>query len=237
MGKTGVNLGKDYWNKNGDKIKEMYLSTQYSTYDIAKIFNTTSTSIRTYLSNIGVFNKNIRRKNKYIINDNYVKGYTKNDNYEFIIDNQDYEEIRKYCWHRHKDGYLRTRIGIKETGGNIYILMHVLITRLHNINIEANQEIDHINGNPADNRLSNLRLATHEQNMKNCKRYITNKSGVKGVYYSPKEKKWKVDIHVNKKAIHLGTYKDKNEAIKVRKEAEVKYYGEFNREENNNKCI
>lgn len=229
MGFIGVNLGTDYWDKNGDRIKEMYLSTQYSTYDIAKIFNTTPTSIRTYLSIIGVFNKNIKRKNRYVIGDKYIKGFTKNDNYEFIIDNQDYEEIRKYCWHRHEDGYLRTRIGIKETGGNIYILMHVLITRLHNINIEANQEIDHINGNPADNRLSNLRVVTHGENMRNTKFYINNTSGVKGVYWNKRERRWKAAISINDKTIHLGTFIRKEDAVAKRKDAENKYFKEFNR--------
>ena len=52
----------------------------------------------------------------------------------------------------------------------------------------------------------------------------TNKSGVTGVCYLKKNKKWRADIAFNKKRVYLGLYKEKEDAIKARKEAEKKYH-------------
>jgi len=82
--------------------------------------------------------------------------------------------------------------------------------------------IDHINGNYGDNRLSNLREADVAENGKNRKRSCTNSSGVTGVVLKPKGK-YQADICVNGKRLHLGTFPTFEEAVRVRKEAEVKY--------------
>ena len=62
------------------------------------------------------------------------------------------------------------------------------------------------------------------------KPYKNNKSGVKGVRYEPSRKKWRADIRVNYKAILIGRYDTFEEAVKHRKEAEEKYFGEFLKE-------
>jgi hypothetical protein len=84
-------------------------------------------------------------------------------------------------------------------------------------------EIDHINGNGIDNRLDNLRPVTSSENSQNQKMRDNNKSGVMGVYWYNKSKKWLARIRVNTKEIHLGVYKDLELAALVRAEAEVKY--------------
>ena len=48
--------------------------------------------------------------------------------------------------------------------------------------------------------------------------------------YLKRLNKWQVNINVNKKSIYLGVYSDFDEAVRVRKEAEKKYFGEYNRE-------
>jgi len=60
-------------------------------------------------------------------------------------------------------------------------------------------QIDHINGNKSDNRITNLRLATHGQNQVNVK---TNK----GYYWNKQTKKWKAQIRHKGKVIYLGLY-------------------------------
>ena len=69
-------------------------------------------------------------------------------------------------------------------------------------------------------------------------RIISNKtkniSGKKGVYYIKRDDSWLADISVNGKRIRLGQRKNLKEAIKLRKDAEEKYYGEFRRKEQEN---
>jgi len=80
--------------------------------------------------------------------------------------------------------------------------------------------IDHINRNPSDNRLENLRVVTQSCNMKNCGNYVTNISGVKGVFYDKSRKKWSPNIKINNKKYHLGRFKDFDEAVLLRLAAE-----------------
>jgi hypothetical protein len=94
---------------------------------------------------------------------------------------------------------------------------------------DKNCVIDHINGNTMDCRKMNLRSCTHGENLRNRKVKENNKSGVTGVFwnnYIPTPK-WMAYIKLNYKFINLGYYDDKEDAIKARKEAEQKYFGEF----------
>jgi hypothetical protein len=63
------------------------------------------------------------------------------------------------------------------------------------------QVVDHIGGNSTtlDNRDSNLRIVTHQANINNCKMKKNNKSGVNGVYHSPKFQYWAAYIFVDGK--------------------------------------
>ena len=65
--------------------------------------------------------------------------------------------------------------------------------------------IDHINGNPADNRLINLRSVSHQINIQNeRKARSNNKTGMLGV--SPNGQKYRAEIYVDGKKINLGTF-------------------------------
>lgn len=108
------------------------------------------------------------------------------------------------------------------------IQAHRIAWALHNQSWPKDQ-IDHINGIKTDNRIVNLREATNAQNGKNLKISKANKSGTKGVCYENYTQKWKAYIRVNYKNIVLGRFADIKDAIKIRKQAEIKHFKEWNR--------
>lgn len=161
-----------------------------------------------------------KKYNDYDLSGEFGVGWTF-DEYPFHFDLEDYDKIKDYCWHKHQDGYLRTHQGSID-GIDKMILMHVLIL---NVDTSGKKEVDHINRNPYDNRKSNLRIVTHQQNMSNISLYKTNKSGIQGVY---KERgMWKATLKHNGKQMALGSFKNKNDAIKARLKAENKHLGEY----------
>jgi hypothetical protein len=90
------------------------------------------------------------------------------------------------------------------------------------------EEIDHINGNGTDNRITNLRECTHQQNGRNTKLRIDNTSGKKGVYFDKKNRKYRAYIGINGKNRFIGSRFDTvEEAIAARNKAEIELFGEF----------
>jgi hypothetical protein len=104
---------------------------------------------------------------------------------------------------------------------------HRIVWELHHGPIPSGMVIDHINGNPFDNRLCNLRLATMEQNYHNQARGMKNKSGIKGVHYDKVRGKWKAEIRFFNKAITIGRFDSKGLAAVARAKAAIRYHGKF----------
>lgn len=94
--------------------------------------------------------------------------------------------------------------------------------------IPENEILDHKNGDPFDNRLSNLRPCPQSKNAKNQRIRVTNTSGYTGIYKTPKGK-WTANIWVDYGYKYLGTYATFEEAVAARKAGEAKYFGEFAR--------
>ena len=65
------------------------------------------------------------------------------------------------------------------------------------------------------------------KNHMNSKKFKNNTTGNTGVYWNKRAKKWQVQIMINGESIYLGLFKEKIDAINKRKEAEIKYFGEF----------
>lgn len=90
-------------------------------------------------------------------------------------------------------------------------------------------EVDHVNLVRDDDRWENLREATHEENLRNYPRPRHNTSGVKGVYWNKKNRKWKAQIRVNRSRIYLGLFDSLDEAAAAYAAASAQHHGEFGR--------
>lgn len=87
--------------------------------------------------------------------------------------------------------------------------------------------IDHINGDPSDNRIENLREATQSKNMMNAKIFNTNTSGVKGVSFDKRTKSWAAYVWKNYARIWLGRFPTLEQAKQAVMEARVEHHKEF----------
>ena len=89
--------------------------------------------------------------------------------------------------------------------------------------------VDHIDGNPLNNALSNLREATHKQNLFNSKKPIHNTSGYKGVHFHKGTNKWRAVAYVDNYPQHIGLFKTAEKASEAYQSWCVKNRGAFAR--------
>lgn len=97
--------------------------------------------------------------------------------------------------------------------------------------VAGGKEIDHINRNTLDDRIENLRECNRSENSWNASLSVKNKSGFRGVTWKPHAKKWRADICVKDKRIHLGYFKTVDEAVEARVKASNQMFGTFSNEE------
>jgi len=154
----------------------------------------------------------IKQYNKYDLDGEYGIGYTSKGDY-FYFDIEDYDKIKDYCWNKDKNGYF-TANGIRMNR----LVMGVTDRRII---------VDHIFHNVYDNRKEKLRKVTNSQNTMNSITPNNNSSGVKGVYWHKRDNIWDAFIKVNGEQIYLGRFANFDEAVKVRKQAEDEYCGEY----------
>jgi hypothetical protein len=126
------------------------------------------------------------------------------------------------------DSYGYTRAKVVRILGKLYYT-HRIVWSMNKPDVPEGLWIDHINGNPQDNRLSNLRLVTTAQNAFNTRLSSTNTTGVKGVCFVAARGKHKAEIRVSGRRIHLGYFPTKGLAAVARAKAAIKYHGEFAR--------
>jgi hypothetical protein len=100
--------------------------------------------------------------------------------------------------------------------------MHRIAWAMH-YGVAPQGQIDHINGDRTDNRITNLRQVTNAENGRNQKMRSTNTTGVTGVYKVNRKKPWIAIIGVNGKNRHLGYYETMQDAAMARKRAERLY--------------
>lgn len=135
--------------------------------------------------------------------------------FETIIDTEDLPKIKdfSYTWNvtstkKSKTLYAKGEIN-KRT------------VRLHRYITDAPQgyDVDHINGDGLDNRKSNLRVLTHQENLQNRGPKHNNTAGYRGVSWNKALEKWQAFIVMDRKKKHLGYFIDVHEAGRVAAEA------------------
>lgn len=131
-----------------------------------------------------------------------------------LIDLDSIDLVKDYKWYADNENYV----------------VNPKVGKLHRflMNAPKGVVIDHKNRNPLDNRLDNLRPCTVQQNSMNRSIQRNNTSGVTGVYWSNTYNKWIATIKINGKRKHLGYFKEKEDAIEARRQAEIIYFGEYN---------
>lgn len=122
------------------------------------------------------------------------------------------EAIAHVAPYGHKTGRINDRL----------FYAHRIVWAMHT-GMWPENEIDHINGDPADNRIENLRDVSHKQNLRNQGMPSNNTSGVVGVRFYRPRSKWTASIGVDGKFIHLGYYDTKDKAIAARLEANARH--------------
>lgn len=153
--------------------------------------------------------------NTYVFIDDYVVG-TCFDSRTFYISNIDYDLISPFRWHVDPNNYVTAIVhhkGFKQ---------HRLI-----MGIDGKVEVDHINHDTCDNRRCNLRVVSRSENCINRRTPDSNKSGLKGVYWSSSANKWCSQINYNGVRLYLGSYDNYDDACNARKLAEETFHGEY----------
>ena len=116
----------------------------------------------------------------------------------------------------HANGYLEGAIDNKNCWS------HRVIWAMEHDSWPVHQ-IDHIDGNPSNNRIANLRDVTQSVNMRNATKHIHNTSGFNGVEFVKNSKKWRANMKIDGKKTHLGYFDNIEDAIASRKEANLKH--------------
>lgn len=140
-----------------------------------------------------------------------------------IIDAEDVDKVREYCWYVHKNGnnfYCMTSIYLGN-GKQKALLLHRLILDSPDL------FIDHINHIGLDNRKSNLRVVTNQENQMNRKPNKNSSSKYKSVYWHKRKSKWYVQIRFNSKRIHIGYFDNEVQAALAYDAKAMELFGEY----------
>lgn len=163
------------------------------------------------------------KKNKYIINEKKAEMIIESKKYGSVkvtIDIDDIEKCSRLTWHygKNKDSqYIQARDKGK------MIKLHRYIMRVE----DSSVLVDHINRDTLDNRKCNLRLCNYQENSFNRSKRKDNTTGVIGVDWNKNAKRWRAKIKYNNVIIHLGYFKDLEEAALNRRIAEEILFGEY----------
>lgn len=160
------------------------------------------------------------KRNEIIVKGEYSELLVikKSEKYVVLIDIDDIEMALLYKWYITSHGYVANKNRDK------IIYLHHLIMGINGK--KGSVYIDHIDRNKLNNRKSNLRISTNQQNSFN-KGIARSNTGIIGVSFNKNRAKYESKIKVDYETFNLGRYGDLYSAIKARLEAEKAFFGDF----------
>jgi hypothetical protein len=132
-----------------------------------------------------------------------------------LFDLSDYELIKQYTFRICSHGYVQCR---KKRTKDKFLMVHNVL-----MNPPEGKEVDHIKGNRQDNRRSQMRNCTHQQNTQN--RHGINKCP--GIYLDKRLQRYYAQVKINGKNKQIGMFKEYSEAVNARNQAVKQHYGEY----------
>lgn len=147
-----------------------------------------------------------------------------------IVDDCD-ADLNDYDWFAVSDkrgGFYAARNIPTDTGKQRMVQMHrIILSRMIGRELEDDEKVDHIHHKTTDNRRTEIRLATHSQNMANRRKSANNTSGYKGVYWHKEAKKFRAKIGYQGEQIRIGMFDSPEEAALAYDREAKKLFGEF----------
>jgi hypothetical protein len=137
-----------------------------------------------------------------------------------VIDSESWELVSLFPWWAINSSGRLYAISYQRPA----ILMHRLL-----LDCPDDLFVDHKNGDGLDNRMQNLRICTHAENMRNRKRCSNCSSRFKGVHWDSHEKKWRAKIGLDGRYVRLGRFNSETQAALAYDKAARQFHGEFAR--------
>lgn len=151
--------------------------------------------------------------NKFFDRGKYIEGVTSNGE-SFFFDKEDFEKVSQFSWFMVK-GY--------PTARRKKVTLHTFIMG----KAPTGYEYDHINRNPADNRRSNLRLATRRENIANKIKSKGKTSKYKGVFWLKNKRVWVSVLIYKGEVFRLCRSHSEEECAEAYNKKALELYGEF----------
>lgn len=143
---------------------------------------------------------------------------------EVLLSDCSYEAVKNYSWKIVNGRAARTGMGEKKSCGKWKrptIYMHRMV-----MSAPDGVQVDHINRNPLDNRIENLRFCSSVENNRN-RASSTGLSKYKGVTFDKRRKKWYAQTKLSGKRVHLGTFENERDAAIAYNVYAQRNFGEF----------
>ena len=144
-----------------------------------------------------------------------------------IVDAEDYDRLNqfKWCAVKYGENYYANR-----NGGKLGKFRRTFIVKMHRevLNDPPGMIVDHINHNGLDNRKTNLRIVTREQNLWNSRKNISCRtSKYKGVTFFKRDNRWRAYITYKKKHIFIGSFLEEAAAARAYDEKAKELFGQY----------